>query len=315
MASSIQQKLCNICIIQHITEDATVRCLECEEYFCEKCKIHHGITKASSNHEIISIENDLKLPKFVQNIKNNCSEHDERFVLYCDQHGVPCCTQCLHNKHAECRNITPFQRVVHNVKDSPLFMDLETTLSDLMTNITNIIEDRTENLHDLAKGQMKCKKEIKMTRDALNTYFDDLEADLLVDLQKTFTENELKIQNMLKDFELRKSKVFKMQEDVNIVKSIASDFQSFMAIRKLTKSANSTETHLQNLFDQGTFDWIEISNSTTILQLVKDSLKSFGKPDRRVHPPKIKLNVQKTRGAQLIGPINISDSKKKLPIN
>lgn len=71
MASSIQQQLCDICIIQHKTEEATVRCPECEEYFCGKCKIHHGISKASSNHEIISIENYLKLPQFVQNIKNN----------------------------------------------------------------------------------------------------------------------------------------------------------------------------------------------------------------------------------------------------
>lgn len=118
---------------------------------------------------------------------------------------------------------------------------------------------------------------------------------------------------MLQDFESHKSKVCKMQEDVNIVKSIASGFQSFMAIRKLTKSANTAETFLQHSFDQGKFDWIEISNSNTSIELVKEKLKYFGTPDCRVHPPK--LNVQKTRGAQLTRPINISGSRKKLQQN
>ncbi|VDI03631.1 Hypothetical predicted protein [Mytilus galloprovincialis] len=162
---------------------------------------------------------------------------------------------------------------------------------------------------------MRCAKEIKMARDDLNTYFDKLEANLLIDIEKTFTENNFRIQNMLEDFEFRKSKVYEMQEDVNIVKSIASDFQSFMAIRELTKVANTIETELQDFFERGTFHWIEISNSTIILQSVKDNLKSFGKPYVRVIPSKIKLNVQKTRGAQLIGPMKISGSQKKLPQN
>lgn len=310
MASSIQQRLCDICINQHITQDATVKCPECEEYFCDKCKIHHGIAKASSNHEIISIDNDLKLPKFVQNIKNNCSDHDERFVLYCDDHAVPCCTKCIHNAHAGCRNLTSLHIVVENAKDSPLLMDLETTLSDLITNITNIIEDRTKNLLDFAEQKMRCKKEIKITRDALNTYFDVLEVNLQDDLQKTFTENEVMIQNMLKDFELQKYKVCEMREDVNIVKSTASRFQSFLVIRELTKLANTTETGLQDLYDRGSFNWIEISNGTTILQSVKNNLKSFGKPNVRVNPSKIKLCVQKTRAAQLIGPLKLTNTPR-----
>ncbi|VDI03634.1 Hypothetical predicted protein [Mytilus galloprovincialis] len=91
MATS-QQYLCDVCMSQHITQTATTCCPECEENFCEKCKVHHEFAKATKKHEVISIENVLKLPKFVQDIKINCSQHDERFVLYCDTHEVPCCT-------------------------------------------------------------------------------------------------------------------------------------------------------------------------------------------------------------------------------
>ncbi|CAG2229223.1 unnamed protein product [Mytilus edulis] len=278
MATS-ERHLCDICMTQHLTENAIVRCPECEESFCEKCKIHHEVAKATKKHEIISIENVLKLPKFVQDIKMNCSEHDERLVLYCEAHEVPCCTQCLHNGHAGCRNLTSFQKVIHNVKESSLLLDLVTTLSDLMTNIKNSIEDRTANLQGLAEQKKRCKREIKTARGEIKAYFDELETNLLDDLQKAFNEKESEVQNMLEEFEVRKSDVCEMQEHVTIVKSIASEFQSFMAIRELIKTANTAEAELQHLFESGLSNWIEIFYAPVDWNSVKDKLPvpSIGK--------------------------------------
>ncbi|CAC5426512.1 TRIM1 [Mytilus coruscus] len=205
MATS-KQHLCDICMNQHLTQNAIVHCPECEEKFCEKCKIYHEIAKATKNHEVMPIEHFLKLPKFVQDINLNCTEHDESFVLYCDEHDKPCCAYCLHNAHTRY---------------------LETTLSDLMTNLTNIIEYRSENLQDLVKQKTRCKMKIKTTKEAFNAYLDELEADLLDKLQKTFTENEFQIQNMLKDIELRKSNICEMQENVTIVKSVCFSISNF----------------------------------------------------------------------------------------
>lgn len=56
------QQFCDICINQHITTPANLWCPESEESFCEKCKIHHAIAKATKKHETIVIENVLKLP-------------------------------------------------------------------------------------------------------------------------------------------------------------------------------------------------------------------------------------------------------------
>lgn len=66
--------LCDICFNQDITEDAIIWCPECEENFCAKCKTYHEIAKASRKHELVSIENVLGLPRFVQQIKINCTE-------------------------------------------------------------------------------------------------------------------------------------------------------------------------------------------------------------------------------------------------
>ncbi|CAC5391672.1 unnamed protein product [Mytilus coruscus] len=301
MATS-QQHICDICMNQHITEYAIVRCPECEENFCEKCKTHHECAKATKNHEVISIEHFLKLPKFVQDINFSCPEHEESFVFYCDEHEKPCCAYCLHNAHTRCRNLSPLHTFTKNAKESSSLVDLETTISDLMENLTNIIEDRSENLQDLVEQKTRFKMKIRTTKEAFNTYLDELEADLLDKLEKTFIEKELQIQNMLKDIELRKSKISEMKKNFTITKSVASQFQTFMVMREFTHLANTAETDLQRLFDSGSFNWIEILGTPADIQSLKDNfsfrenrlgLTLLKNVDMRSLKHNFKVNVQR----------------------
>lgn len=260
MATS-QQHTCDICMNQHITDYAIVRCPECDENFCEKCKTHHEFSKATKNHIVISVDNFRKIPKFVQDFNFSCPEHDESFVLYFDTHDKPCCAYSCHNAHTRCRNSTPLHTLIKNIKESSSLADLVTTISDLTKYLTNISEDRSKNLQDLVEQKNRIEMKIKTTKEAFNTCLDKLEADLLDKLQKTFIEQELQIQNILKDIELRKSKISEMKENVTIVKSIASQFQIFMVMREFTHIANMVETHLQRLFDSGSFNWTQISGT------------------------------------------------------
>lgn len=178
MASS-EHRFCDICNNSHVTTDATVWCPECDENFCKKCKTHHDVAKATKKHETILIENALKLPKIVQDIKYNCTDHDERFVYFCNKHERPCCIECLKDKlHSGFCCFVNVETAVKDVKQSPSFLDLQTTLSDLLTNISNIIELLGANLLELAKQKVTCADEIRSTREAINSYLDQLEKDL-----------------------------------------------------------------------------------------------------------------------------------------
>lgn len=170
-----------------------------------------------------------------------------------------------------------------------------------MKNLTNISEDRSKNLQDLVEQKTRIEIKIKTTEEALNTYLDELEADLLNKLQKTFIEQELQIQNILKDIELRKSKISEMKENVTIVKSLASQFQIFMVIREFTNVANTFETDLQRLFDSGSFNWTEILGTQTDIQSVKYHLTSIGEINVGINPSEIELTVRNYREAQFKG--------------
>ncbi|XP_071179178.1 uncharacterized protein [Mytilus edulis] len=305
-ASTSGQRFCDICNNRHVTNNAIFWCPECDENYCEKCKSHHDVAKATKKHEMISIENALKIPKCVQDIKINCTEHDERFVYFCRDHDLPCCIACLNDRHTGCRNLGPVETVIHDVKHSPAFLDLESTLSDLQSNISSIIEDRTANLQELAKQKVTCAEKIRIYRASLNSYLDELEISLTNKLQVTYKSKELEIQNSLADLELRKARVKEMQEHVNLLRSSASNFQIFMSIPEYTQSAHSYETELQGLCENDSFNWTNIALTLTTLQSIKDYLTSFGKISAKRKVSNTPLNLQKTRQAQLTGLRSVS---------
>jgi hypothetical protein len=45
-----KERFCDICAFQHINELAVEWCSECDEALCSKCKVQHGIAKATRNH-------------------------------------------------------------------------------------------------------------------------------------------------------------------------------------------------------------------------------------------------------------------------
>ncbi|XP_052073484.1 nuclear factor 7, brain-like [Mytilus californianus] len=300
MATSGRQ-FCDICISQHITTPANVWCPECEENFCDKCKIHHDVAKATKKHETIGIENILKLPKFVQEIKTNCVEHDERFVLFCGDHEVPCCAECLYNTHKSCRKLTPVKNIVKNIKDSSAFVDLEVSLADLLANIEKYIDDRSANLQELVKQKAQCEEEIKTARETINSYIDSLERDLTNKLHQAFVAKDRQIRQVLTDLEARKITVDEMQENVNSIKTIASNFQTFIAIRELEQWAHKKETDLQHLFENESFNWTEVSVVLINIQSIKNSFTTIDNIDGKQLPTKTLLKVRKTREAQLMG--------------
>ncbi|XP_052073696.1 uncharacterized protein LOC127711629 [Mytilus californianus] len=295
------QRFCDICNHRHITNHAIFWCPECDENYCEKCKSHHDVAKATKKHETISIENALKIPKVVQDIKINCTDHDERFVYFCREHEQPCCIKCLNDCHTGCRSLIPVETVIQDVKQSTSFLDLESTLSDLLSNISTIIEDRTANLKELVKQKVNCAENVRIFRASLNSYLDELEKNLTNKLQVTYKSKELEIQNSLADLELRKARVNEMQEHVNILRNSASEFQIFMSIPEYTKSAHSYETELQGLCENELFNWTNITLNPTNIMSIKDYLTSFGTISVKRKASNTPLKLQKTRQAQLTG--------------
>ncbi|CAC5426480.1 unnamed protein product [Mytilus coruscus] len=281
------QLVCDICNQQDMTTDAVEYCPECEENLCQKCTGHHKVAKLSRKHETVALENVAKLPKFVKAISSNCNDHYEKIEYF----------------------------FIKNVKSSPMFCDQENTLSDLLHNIDKILEDRGENIEALQEQEAQFKIAIQCVRDAANEYLDNLETALRNTMQQSFNQKKTEIENLVKDLEKRKKKITEMKENVDLIKRIASDFQSFIAIRQTSDEVHTEEMELMHLVKDDKLKSVEITMIPTEFDLLTDHFDSIGKVQIISSPCKISMKNSKIQEAQLSGasvfPISVEKIKLK----
>ncbi|CAC5387165.1 unnamed protein product [Mytilus coruscus] len=292
-------RLCDICETRDATVFASDWCPECEQSLCKSCKSYHSVIKSSKTHETIPFESFDKLPSAVKEIKNDCPDHEARFEYYCSQHEVPCCVECMNTIHAECRHLTPMHKVVEHFKTSNALSEFEQTLLDFLNNLNFLIKGRFDNKSLLVNEKNKCLKEIADTKCNVIAHLDNLEIKLKTEAEILQEEYLHAIEETIKEFELLKTDVAKMQEETHFIKQYASDFQLFIAFRELENTVKKLETDMHLLIKKDSAKQISISFSPTVVQSIESVLPSLGKVNVITKESDIKLVNQREKQAQL----------------
>ncbi|VDI09243.1 Hypothetical predicted protein [Mytilus galloprovincialis] len=82
-------KTCEVCV----SAPGSHYCIDCEEYYCENCKMLHNRQKLSRNHQFQKASN--LIPKG----KSKCRKHKGELNLICNTCNVPVCTSCVTGNH------------------------------------------------------------------------------------------------------------------------------------------------------------------------------------------------------------------------
>ncbi|XP_063405832.1 E3 ubiquitin-protein ligase TRIM71-like [Mytilus trossulus] len=80
---------CEVCV----SAPGSQYCIDCEEYYCENCKLLHNRQKLSRNHQF------QKASDLIPEGKSKCSEHKEELTLLCNACNIPACTSCVTGNH------------------------------------------------------------------------------------------------------------------------------------------------------------------------------------------------------------------------
>ena len=136
----------------------------------------------SRNHTTIPLEEYQKLPSYVLEIKEHCNEHDEKFNLYCKEHGCPCCRICNLENHSDCKNVSILEKVIKNVKTSTMFTEIEPLIKEIIENIDKIKQNRETNISAVKEQKRIIEIEIQELRTKINTHLDKLQEDMLKEL-------------------------------------------------------------------------------------------------------------------------------------
>ncbi|CAC5387700.1 unnamed protein product [Mytilus coruscus] len=201
-----QSPVCSICDLRHIPKPSVVWCPECDEGLCEDCKEHHTLSKSSKNHSVIAASDYQKLPFDILKTTLICSEHNEQYKMYCKIHESPCCRRCISENHNSCIEICPLEDVIHNVKTSSAFQEVEQTLKEVAENHERIMQNRKENLKSLKDLKDKIQIEILQVRLKINDIIQD---NLIKKLNETEERECKKIRNLLKPLEKKEQEIKK----------------------------------------------------------------------------------------------------------
>ncbi|XP_052089864.1 uncharacterized protein LOC127726526 [Mytilus californianus] len=288
--------LCGVCDSRQITKSSVVWCSECDEGLCGDCMEHHSNSKATRNHETVSIAEYKKLPFEVLQIAQVCKIHNEKYDLFCKKHDCPCCKKCV-KSHNDCKGLTDINELIKNVKTSNAFYEIEQTLLEVVDNMNLIITNRKDNLTLLKKKKTGIEEEIKQTRTKINKYLDKLRDDMMNELMATEQKESSKIQNLLTTLKQKEKEITEFKANIANIKQHASELQTFLAMKQIEKDISVEEKFIQSIIKTDTMNQVIIScQINNYIQQITASGQKFG--EINVSSDLCNLSIQKRKHKQ-----------------
>ncbi|XP_063397266.1 E3 ubiquitin-protein ligase TRIM45-like [Mytilus trossulus] len=301
MASSSQS--CGVCDLRHINKPSIIWCMECDEGLCKDCQEHHSLSKGTRNHNTIKIKEYRTLPNEILKITQYCRTHNDKFIMYCRKHERPCCRKCIVETHKECLDIDNLEDVIHNVKTSNAFHDIEETLVEVAENLKKISQHQQKNLLSLKEKRKQIQKEIQKTRSTINNHLDKIQEDLIKQLKSVEETENSKVCQLLSSLEQREKEITEYQQNIASIKQHASDLQIFLSLKQIEEDINMNDKFLQSAVEGDELQQCHLEYRTNIdIQNIMSNIKSFGEVQIQTKPCSIVLSRKKTTQAQIMVP-------------
>ncbi|CAC5378306.1 unnamed protein product [Mytilus coruscus] len=134
-------------------------CEQCQQLFCDGCKISHLRTLMSKNHTFKSGPNNKP------DVKQNCKEPDENFIYYCMEYDTPVCKICAiknHKTHELSKIKESTKAITSAVKNN-----IETKIRNLHSNIAKIDQGTQKYQTDVKKAIQAIQEEGRQLKEII----------------------------------------------------------------------------------------------------------------------------------------------------
>ena len=273
---STSPSFCGMCDNRHISKPSEVWCRDCEEGFCTECIEYHSSWKLSRSHTTIPIAEYQKLPSYVLKIKEHCSEHQEKFNLYCKEHACPCCRICIVKNHSDCKDVAIIEEIIKNVKTSTMFTETKHLIKELIDNIGKIRQNRETNSSAVKEQKRIIENEIQEMRTKINNHLDRLQENLMKELDEAEIQVTDETRELLISLDEKEKELTEHQTNIVNMKRYASDLQTFIVIKQIEKEVETQDTCLQSLVNSDNLNQTKLSYKIdTALKNLTTSIQRF----------------------------------------
>ncbi|CAC5357800.1 unnamed protein product [Mytilus coruscus] len=179
-------KTCEICV----SAPGSWYCLDCEQHYCENCKILHSRQKLSTNHEF------KKASDFIPEVKSKCNDHNEAFSFVCIPCDVPVCICCVTEKHNG-HKLSQLKDIIVQLK-TKIEEDILTKINKASANVSRL----KQNLSAF-NGQVETViKSITEEGDKIKSMVDQFTANKIASLEKEARKERGRLAAMLSDYKI-----------------------------------------------------------------------------------------------------------------
>ncbi|XP_052086617.1 E3 ubiquitin-protein ligase TRIM71-like [Mytilus californianus] len=176
-------KTCEVCV----SAPGSHYCIDCEEYYCENCKLLHNRQKLSRNHQF------QKASDLIPEGKSKCSEHKEELTLLCNTCNVPVCTSCVAGNH----NGHTFSKFVDVV--TKLRGENETKIRAKTNEANRNIKMIEDSLRSFDTAVDSVIKDITDESNMIKLMVDTAVAQMIAVVKEQSKKEKDKLMNMLSD--------------------------------------------------------------------------------------------------------------------
>ena len=298
---SSSPSFCGICDILHISKPSEVWCPECDEGLCTECLDHHSLAKPCRTHTTVPISEYRKLPSYVLEIKEHCSEHHEKFTLYCKQHERPCCGICMVETHRDCLEVAILENIVKDVKTSDIFNEIEQLINEMIEIIGKIRQNREINSSGVRKQKIIVENEIRELRTKINNHLDKLQEGLMKKLTETEKQITDEARDIMVSLDEKQKELTEYQTNIVNIKRYASDLQTYMAVKQIEKEVETHDTCLQVLVNSDSLSQVRLSYRLEAgLKTITTSIQRFGEVVVESKPCQLTIARKKDKQAQML---------------
>ncbi|KAJ8307401.1 hypothetical protein KUTeg_015485 [Tegillarca granosa] len=263
------------------------KCLNCEEYLCDKCKKLHKKSKASRDHKITSVAGSNTQPCEKEDTERQvpkCNQHTgESVQFYCKECEDPVCRSCVISGSHKEHTLLKIEEALKS-KEAELSTIAEQRLSDLENNLISIQKNKTDYTKDISTNRVQ----VKLKGTQLKAELETITHDILHQLESREKEDMTEL----------KTKEETVKEELLCVKDIIKTFQSKQSQNHVYEISFILEAKqkLNALTITGTLEPVQPPNHYAKhmnLDNLKGVIGKIQRKDQEDSPPKSETTAQR----------------------
>ncbi|XP_052096341.1 E3 ubiquitin-protein ligase TRIM71-like isoform X7 [Mytilus californianus] len=211
-------KTCEICI----SASGSQYCLECEQYFCENCKIFHKRQKGTINHQFQS-SSDV-----IPEGKSKCPDHKEDLCFLCNTCNVAVCSSCVtgsHTGHAFSKLMDSITKLKEKIKK----------------DLHRKVHEKTQNLKKIEEGLKAFDVNVEVVVKAITeegtnikTMVDKCIAEMIASVKDQSKTEKDKLTKIMADSKMNLKAGSDIGNKIYELEKTRKDGQLLQSLQKLT---------------------------------------------------------------------------------